>query len=50
MTGTTIYVPDNLTAAIDVVKKERKDEKRAVTIRVLLKEALAARGFNIKDE
>ena len=43
-------MPQSIVELLDELKKERGDESRSHTARVLIREALAARGKIIKNE
>ena len=44
-TNTVVYLPARLVELVDRVREERKDESRGHTVRLLVREALAARGL-----
>ena len=46
---TTISIPPALAEAIEGVKKDRRDERFAGTARLLIMEALEARGVEIRE-
>ena len=49
MKGTTVYLPPNYTNAVDSVKRERRDGSRSHTARILISEALEARGVKVEE-
>ena len=50
MEGTTAWISGELIPVLDQIQRERKDETRSHTIRVLLREALEHRGIKIGGE
>lgn len=44
-----MYLPPNYTKAVDSLKQERRDGSRSHTARILIDEALKARGINVEE-